>query len=48
MDPTEHPISIADEPVGQITQIEQTVPLSIIAFQPCDFHVEQDAHSAES
>src|SRR5215467_5476023 len=43
-----NPISITDERVGQATEIEQTVPIRIIARQSRDFQAEHDAHLAEA
>jgi hypothetical protein len=43
-----HTIAVSDQSVGYAAQIEQAIPVGIVACQAGDFEVEHDAHLTES
>src|ERR1700751_2042792 len=43
-----HTIAVSDQSVGDAAQIEQAIPVGIVARQAGDFEAEDDAHMTQS
>ena len=45
--PDDNAVSIADEGIGSAAEVEQPIPVGVIARQPRDLQSEHDANLAE-